>query len=151
MTTFTMGKGENFPSVFHFPLVLSFFKLCLWAAESTSAYSSLKYALREKNFQTPSVKYAKGLTQRDSGNPSRKNLGFKWSGALSHKIGREKKPRSRESVVRDRAEDRKWCSCVLGEVCEESFLLALDVPLLSHWKLVMKDNTFLGTLTLYSL
>lgn len=65
MTTFTMGKGENFPSVFQFPLVLSFFKLCLWAAESTSAYSSLKYAamdsLREKNFQTPSVKYAKGL------------------------------------------------------------------------------------------
>lgn len=63
-----MGRGENFPLVFHFLLVLSFFKLCFWAAESTSVHFSLKYSamncLQKTDPQTPFAKYAEGLWQQ---------------------------------------------------------------------------------------
>lgn len=63
-----MSRGENFPLVFHFLLVLSFFKLCFWTAESTSAYFSLKYSamnsLQKMDSQTPFAKYAEGLWQQ---------------------------------------------------------------------------------------
>lgn len=87
--------------VFRFLLVLSFFKLCFWAAESISAYFSLKNSamdsLQKMDHQTPFVKYTEGLCSSPC------HLGRVWwrglqpRGDLLTRSAGETQPRFQES------------------------------------------------------
>ena len=104
---------------------------------SASLWNMQPRTLREKNFQTPSVKYAEGLR---SGQVTWAESGlFNEVGQFLTKLAGRQRPGSEKAWTAAEGRER---SSRIREEWEESFLQARDEPLLSDQMLAMKGNSF---------